>query len=127
MSRLKSSRISKSGREMVISVDRPVGDGVGTALGAVEHRHLAEAGAGLQHRQGFFAGAGDVAADPDLALHDDVEPVARLPFLEHVLPALVLLLLADFRDARKFPLVEVGEDRGLPEELQIHSSVRGER
>src|SRR5262249_21935210 len=71
-------------------------------------------------RERFFAGTGDVAADPDFTVDDDIEAIARLAFLEDHLAALILLLLAYLCDPRKFSFVQVGEDRRLLEELEVH-------
>ena len=54
---------------------------------SVEHRHLAEQRAGLEHGERFLAAARHVAADADLAVDDQVEPVAVLAFAEDVLAA----------------------------------------
>src|SRR6478736_1783406 len=89
-----------------------VGDGVGGPLGAVEHRHLPEAAARLQHRQRFLAGARDGAADPHFTGDDDEEAVPRFPLLEDGGLGRELLLLADLGHTRQFPLVEVGENGG---------------
>src|SRR5688500_18638462 len=45
------------------------------ALAPVEHRHLTEQRAGLQHGQRFFATAGYVAADPHFAFDDQIETI----------------------------------------------------
>src|SRR3977135_231185 len=50
-----------------------IGDRVGGALGAVENRHLAEAGARLEDGQRFLSGPGDGAGDAHLALGNNEE------------------------------------------------------
>ena len=50
-----------------------------------------------------------------------IEAIARLAFLENRLPALERLLFANLRDPGKFPFVEVREDGGFLEQLEIHA------
>src|SRR2546428_9396614 len=57
---------------------RGVGDGVGGPLRAVEDRHLAEARAGLQHREGFFARPGDRSEEHTSELQSRSDLVCRL-------------------------------------------------
>ena len=61
----------------------------------VDQRHLAKIRARPQHRERLLAHPGDVAADPDLALQDDVELVARIAVLEDLGPERVMLLGRD--------------------------------
>src|SRR5437667_441208 len=87
---------------------RGVGDRVGGALGAVEDHHLAEAGARLEDGQGFLPGPGDGAGDAHLALRNNEEPVARLPFLEDLLADGELLLPADLGHAGQLAVARTG-------------------
>src|SRR2546425_2936525 len=100
---------------------RGVGDRVGGALRAVEDRHLAEAGARLEDRQGFFPRPGDGAGDAHLALGNNEEPVARLPFLEDLLADGELLLPADLGHAGQLAVIEVLEDRRLLQQIEVHA------
>src|SRR2546426_2624724 len=100
---------------------RGVGDRVGGALGAVEDRHLAEAGARLEDGQGFLPGPGDGAGDAHLALRNNEEPVARLPFLEDLLADGELLLPADLGHAGQLAVVEVLEDGRLLQQIEVHA------
>src|SRR6266571_1027882 len=102
MSRLKSRSSSKSDR-------------------AIEDGHLAETGAGFEDGERFLSRPGDGARDPDLALRNEEQAVAGLAFLEDVLPEGELLLAHDLRDARQLAFVEVLEDRGLLEQIEIHA------
>src|SRR5207247_599886 len=97
-----------------------VGDRVGGAFGPVENRHLAETGARLEHGQRFFAGARDRPGDPNFAIRDQEQPVARLAFLEDVLADGALLLAAHFGDAREPAVVELLEDGRLFQQLDVH-------
>src|SRR2546425_2440158 len=69
-----------------------------------------------------FARPGDRAGDPDLAVQDQEQPVAGLPFLEHVLRDGELLLPAHFCDPGQLSVVEVLEDGGLLEQIEIHAT-----
>src|SRR2546426_1646222 len=97
-----------------------VGDRVGGAFGPVENRHLAETGARLEHGQRFFAGSRDRPGDPNFAIRDQEQPVARLAFLEDVLADGELLLTADFGDAGELAVVEILEDGRLFQQLDVH-------
>src|ERR1035437_8891418 len=94
-----------------------VRDGVGRALAAAEHGHLAEHRAGLEHGQRFLAAAGYRAADAHFALDDQEEPVPRLALPEHVFARHELLVAADFRNARELAVVEILEDGDLPQQV----------
>src|SRR3989440_1008109 len=98
-----------------------VGDRVGGALRAVEDGHLAEAGAGLEDGEGFFARAGDGPRDAHLPVGDDEQAVAGLAFLEDVLAHGELLLAAHFRHAGQFAVVQVLEDRRLLQQIHVHA------
>src|SRR6184192_3525810 len=95
-----------------------IGDRVGRALGTVEDRHLAEAGARLEDGQRFLPGPGDGPGDANLARGNNEEPVARLAFLEDVLADGELLLPADFGHAGQLALVEILEDRRLLQQIE---------
>src|SRR2546422_5403896 len=99
---------------------RGVGDRVGRALGAVEDRHLAEAGARFENGQCFLSGPGDGAGDADLALGNNEEPVAGLAFLEDLLADGELLLPAHLGHTGQFAVVEVLEDRRLSQQIEVH-------
>src|SRR5438270_4874863 len=98
-----------------------VGDRVGGALRAVEDGHLAEASAGLQDRERFFARAGDGAGDAHLPLGNNEQAVAGLAFLEDVLADGELLLAAHFCHAGELAIVELLEDRRLLQQIQVHA------
>ena len=114
---MKSSKSSKSEREIVSTFRAAVGNRIGRAFAPVEHRHLAEERARLEHRERFLAAAGNRAADPHFALDDQEQPVPRLAFAKHVLAGLELLIAADFRDAREVALIEILEDGDLPQQV----------
>src|SRR5712671_1136175 len=97
-----------------------IGDRVRGSLGAIEDRHLPEARPRLQHRERFFAGAGNRPRNPDFAFRDQEKPVARLTFLEDVLADGELLFAAHFRDSGQLALVEILEDGRLFEQLDVH-------
>src|SRR6195256_2450628 len=94
MSRLKSSSNSKSERAIVIR---------------------------LEDGQRFLSGSGDGAGDTNLALGNDEEPVPRLAFLEDLLADGELLLPADFGHPGQFAVVQVLEDRRLPQQIEVHA------
>src|SRR6266850_6390946 len=97
-----------------------IGDRVRGSLGAIEDRHFPEARPRLQHRERFFAGAGNRPRNPDFAFRDQEQPVARLTFLEDVLADGELLFAAHFRDPGQLALVEILEDGRLLEQLDVH-------
>lgn len=86
-------------------------------LAAIEHRHLAKQRARLEHGERFFAAAGDVTADTDIAFDDQIQAVAGLALLEDVLSRHEFLLAAHLGDAGEFAIVEVLEDGDLFQEF----------
>src|SRR5205823_13666257 len=84
-------------------------DRVGRPLGAIEDRHFAETGPGLEDSDGLLARAGNGARDPDLALRDDEQAIAGFNILEEVYTEGEFVLPADFGDAGRLPLVPVSE------------------
>src|SRR3989454_12312 len=97
-----------------------VGNRVGGALGAVEDRHLAEAGARLEDGERFFARAGYGARDAHLAFGDDEQAVAGLAFLEDVVADGELVLAAHLSHPGELSVIEVLEDRRLLQQIEIH-------
>src|SRR5213078_37105 len=59
--------------------------------------------------------------NPDLPLGNQEQPVARLAFLEDMLADGELLLAADLADAGQLTVVQVVEDRGLLQQIEVHS------
>jgi hypothetical protein len=71
---------------------------VGGAGRVVEQGHFSENLARPEHRQGFFAHARDVSADPHLAFDDHVQLVAHVTVLEDLGSQRVRLLAGKLGD-----------------------------
>ena len=101
----------RDGQEPALFVDVRV-----SAAGrVVDQRHLAEARARSEDREGFFAHAPDVAADADAARDDDVELLAGLALAEDHVGHVVVLLFGDGGDQDKRLLRETTEENDLTE------------
>jgi hypothetical protein len=95
------------------------GRGHGARAG-VEQRQLAEHLAGPEDRDEVLAAVGAAPAELDLALADDVEPVALVALVEQDVAALHARLRHRLHECRGCLVVESREECGSPHHVVIH-------
>src|SRR6187549_450535 len=89
----------------------------GRANLAVEHCQLAEDVAGAERRQRDRAAVGVLAGDAEAALADDVAGVGAIALVEDAGGGWEGARHGDAREALQLPLLEVGEERHAPQQL----------
>jgi hypothetical protein len=97
----------------------PLGQGLGAgrALVAVEHRQLAEDLAGTEGGEGDRTAVGVFAGDAEAAVLDDVAGVGIVALVEDPGPGREGPRHGDVREALQLPLLQVGEERHAPQQL----------